>query len=338
MRHPQRTLRRVGAAAAALSALALATAAPAQAGHRDYVALGDSYSSGESLSPYHRGTDTAINQCHRSASAYPHGLARSVRATSLTFRACSGAVTDDLYTPDHNGNKVTVDALVPAQLSHVTRDTDLVTLTIGGNDVGFASVLGTCVYGDAGRSTRTDCSTDPALTAAVTARLDALAGRGTATTPHGLPITPLAKVIRDVRAKAPTAQILLGTYPRLVSRDLTGAECRVGGLTVVEDPSRTVPLYVSAVDAAWFDDTVTRLDRVILDAPRQAGVVGARAADVRPAYGAHALCSPTTTSWITPVKGTVSTATGAVTMDASSMHPTALGQDAYRIAFRDAVR
>ncbi|MTB72503.1 hypothetical protein GGG17_11100 [Arsenicicoccus sp. MKL-02] len=316
----------------------LLAAAPAQAQRpRDYVALGDSYSSGESVTPYLPGSDTAINRCHRSLRAYPQQLADSLHATTVDHGACSGAVTQDLYAPDHNGNRVTVDALEPAQLSRVDRRTDVVTLTIGGNDVGFGSILAACLYGDRQRATRTDCSTNAALTGAVAARIDALAGRGTATTPGGLPITPLRQIIADIRARSPHAKVVLGTYPQLVSSTFAGSECRVGGLTVREAPTQTVPLYVSKADAAWFAATVNRLDQVILDAPRSVRGRPARVADVRPAYGDHALCS-STTSWITPVKGTVSATTGAVSIDGSSMHPTIDGQTAYARAFRSQLR
>lgn len=329
----------LAAATAVTTTLVTAVAAsPAQAERpRDYVALGDSYSSGEAVTPYLPGSDTATNRCHRSQRAYPPQLAATLAATSFDFGACAGAVTQDLYAPDHNGNRVTVDALEPAQLSRVDRRTDVVTLTIGGNDVGFGSVLAACLYGDQQRATRKDCSANAALTRAVAARIDALAGRGTATTPGGLPITPLHEVIADIRERSPHAQVVLGTYPRLVSSTFAGTECRVGGLTVREAPAQTVPLYVSKADATWFTETVGRLDQVILDAPRSARGRPAQVADVRPYYGDHSLCSGTS-SWITPVKGTVSATTGSVSIDSSSMHPTAEGQDAYARAFDARVR
>ena len=77
--------------------------------------------------------------------------------------------------------------------------------------------------------------------------------------------------------------------------------------------------------------------QVILDAPRSVRGRPAQVADVRPYYGDHSLCSGTS-SWITPVKGTVSATTGSVSIDSSSMHPTAEGQDAYARAFDARVR
>ena len=131
----------------------------------NYVALGDSYSSGEGAigfnESYRSGTDTAgppENRCHRSNHAYaavvnpPTGF-RSYReieetpalktATGFTwdFIACSGALT---YHVISNGGK-----RFPAedpQLAQnlVDADTDLVTITIGGNDALFVLVLDRC--------------------------------------------------------------------------------------------------------------------------------------------------------------------------------------------------
>jgi hypothetical protein len=86
------------------------------------VALGDSYSSGTGTGEYAR--DEA---CRRSDYAYPVLLARREGAR-LVFRACSGATTSDIE----------VEQLGPKR--RATR----VTITAGGNDAGFSSVLEAC--------------------------------------------------------------------------------------------------------------------------------------------------------------------------------------------------
>src|SRR3954468_17602736 len=64
-----------------------------------YVALGDSYSSGEGNRGYVPPTDTPANKCHRSPHAYGVRLQHDVPTLGrLVFHACSGAVTDDFYT------------------------------------------------------------------------------------------------------------------------------------------------------------------------------------------------------------------------------------------------
>lgn len=107
-----------------------------------YVALGDSFSSGEGNAPYMYDTDVDnYNTCHRSKSAYPRTLeAESALGLNLvSFRACSGA------TIDHIINKSNLENNEPPQAAWITPDTGLVTITIGGNDVGFGNVMSECV-------------------------------------------------------------------------------------------------------------------------------------------------------------------------------------------------
>jgi hypothetical protein len=68
-------------------------------GHRVYVALGDSYSSGEGVRPYRRGSGDRADggdRCHRSTAAYPLQL-RFKEPVERRFRACSGARINDMY-------------------------------------------------------------------------------------------------------------------------------------------------------------------------------------------------------------------------------------------------
>lgn len=67
-----------------------------------YVAMGDSFSSGEGNPPFEAGTDEGgVNECHRSDRAYPRliaGSSNGIPSLSLTdFRACSGAVTSNIW-------------------------------------------------------------------------------------------------------------------------------------------------------------------------------------------------------------------------------------------------
>ena len=118
-----------------------AAAAPAGNGHGggggggggsragdQYVALGDSFSSGVGTGSY-----TLDRACKRSVYAYPYLLAQQRKNTSLTFVACSGATTVDLLA---------------SQIQSVTSKTTIVTLTIGGNDIGFADLIYQCTIGD----------------------------------------------------------------------------------------------------------------------------------------------------------------------------------------------
>ena len=105
-------------------------------GNCGYVGLGDSFSSGEGAVAPNEPYDED-NHCHRSPHAYAHQLADRREDVILeTFKACSGAVTHDLFNVGNGGD--------PPQSQWVP-GADLVTLSIGGNDLGFSNVLKGCI-------------------------------------------------------------------------------------------------------------------------------------------------------------------------------------------------
>ena len=153
-------------------AAAVGASAPAQAAPRiSYVALGDSYSAGV-------GAGGNSGSCAQSPDAYPALWARAHPGASFTFAACSGATTADV---------------LGGQLSALSPSTTLVSLTVGGNDVGFSSVMKTCVLG----STST-C--ESAVAAAERTAGRELPGR-------------LDAVLSGIHAQAPAAQVVVLDYP-----------------------------------------------------------------------------------------------------------------------------
>ena len=117
--------------------------------NRIYAALGDSFSSGESNSPFLAGTDdTGYDMCHRSSAAYPSLLANQVTDLSLTdFVACSGSETNDITSDSGVNNQANHE---PAQIHALDDRTRVVTLTIGGNDIDFVDFANACVFSDCG--------------------------------------------------------------------------------------------------------------------------------------------------------------------------------------------
>ncbi|MGA8113812.1 MAG: SGNH/GDSL hydrolase family protein [Actinocatenispora sp.] len=111
----------VGLAAVVTATLSLSAPASAASGD-NYVALGDSYSSGV-------GTGSESGDCLRSDAAYPGLWASANAPASYTSVACSGATTTDVNN---------------SQLSALSSSTTLVSITIGGNDVGFSDIMTTC--------------------------------------------------------------------------------------------------------------------------------------------------------------------------------------------------
>ncbi|MEG3616677.1 SGNH/GDSL hydrolase family protein [Isoptericola haloaureus] len=112
----------VAALAVGLATLVSAPAATAAPPPDEYVALGDSYAAGSGILPL---DPSAPPRCLRATRNYPKLVAGALGA-DLTDVTCGGAETADLYDRQYRR--------VPAQLDAVTRKTDLVTVTIGGND------------------------------------------------------------------------------------------------------------------------------------------------------------------------------------------------------------
>src|SRR4051812_3355519 len=110
--------------------LALTGATTAQASQLaatgGYVALGDSYSSGVGAGSY----ISSSGDCKRSTKAHPYLWAAAHSPSSFDFTACSGARTGDVLAN---------------QLTPLSATTALVSVSIGGNDAGFADVMTTCV-------------------------------------------------------------------------------------------------------------------------------------------------------------------------------------------------
>jgi hypothetical protein len=135
----RRTLALLLAGAATVAAAALSTPSHAAAGPLRYVALGDSYSAAAGVLP----PDPTSPLCARSTSNYPHVIAAKTGA-QLTDVTCGAAETKDFSTSQYPG--------VAPQLDAVHRHTQLVTMTIGGNDNNtFIGAIAEC--GAAGLST-----------------------------------------------------------------------------------------------------------------------------------------------------------------------------------------
>jgi lysophospholipase L1-like esterase len=102
------------------------------------VSLGDSYSSGEGAGSYYQESDRPENRCHRSRRAWP----RLLGAPTVHLLACSGAETKQLYAGAPKGDEE--GQLVALERIAARGPVDLVTITIGGNDIGFAAHVRNC--------------------------------------------------------------------------------------------------------------------------------------------------------------------------------------------------
>ncbi|MFH9134486.1 SGNH/GDSL hydrolase family protein [Streptomyces sp. NPDC017524] len=180
-------------ALAAVAALGVAGPASAtdSAAAGGYVALGDSYSSGVGAGSYLSDS----GDCRRSTNAYPYLWQAANSPASFDFVACSGATTS---------------SVAGTQLGVLNASTSLVSVTAGGNDVGFADVMQDCVL--AGEAT---CITS--VNNAVSQMNSSLPGS-------------LDALYDGIRARAPQAQVVVLGYPRFYQ--LSGS-C-VAGLSEAE--------------------------------------------------------------------------------------------------------
>ncbi|CAN5321769.1 hypothetical protein BH23ACT9_BH23ACT9_28190 [soil metagenome] len=141
-----------------LAAVDLADAGPIVRDVRRLTIMGDSYSAGEGAGNYLEGTEVVGNSCHRSLDTYLAPLLEG----RVNLIACSGAVTADLFAPNQaNAGEVRqLDAI------HAGGTADAVVMTIGGNDVGFANVVRSCVLVPDchGKPVRIICATGPPAT------------------------------------------------------------------------------------------------------------------------------------------------------------------------------
>jgi lysophospholipase L1-like esterase len=224
--------------AALVAGAALAIAAPATAAVPQvtqpvvrYVALGDSYSSGLGAGNYSGGS------CDRSASAYSVLWAAAHDPASYSFQACAGATTS---------------SVIAGQLSALSSATTLVSITVGGNDVGFSSVMETCVLLPTSSCVSAVDQAENEISADLPGELDS--------------------VLAAISADAPNARVVVLDYPDLY--DLSRSSSCLG---------------LSTTDRTDLNQGANELDSQIQAAAARHGDVFA---DVRPAFAGHQICDP----------------------------------------------
>lgn len=218
-----------------------------------YVALGDSRAAGPSLDRI-----AATNGCNRSELGYPNLVARGVHATSFLNLSCSGARTENVTnTPQ----QTSTGAMAP-QIDRIPPDTTLVTLSIGGNDLRWPTLVSRCYTSGPGADAR--CRTDPALTLDAAAALADLAPKVWST-------------LVAIRAKVPFARVVLVGH---------------GGLFGDRGCWPNLPL--SDADAAWATGFFATVNGVLATA---AATAGAEYVDVVPGTQGHDACAAPDQRW-----------------------------------------
>lgn len=212
-----------------LSVVAYVQYCQSTSGPLKYVALGDSYSSGEGAGDYTSETNGAPgNLCHRSTLAWPSRARRPEQSADLlssyagfAHLACSGAVVDNIVVGGSSADNACNSAGVceAAQLDQasdrlagppyvVDDTTDLVTISIGGNDINFSTIATIC---SVGRSCGTRFYRDgPGAWVSLSSFLDPQLTSLSQTLPD---------LLTEIRCQAPNASVFLVGYPLVISED-----------------------------------------------------------------------------------------------------------------------
>jgi hypothetical protein len=229
-------------AAAALLPLTVGLAAvpvAAATAPDQYVALGDSYAAGNGT----QWPDLSLS-CYRSSLAYAPIIAKARPNTSLSFKACSGAETGDV---------------TGGQTAALSADTDFVTLSIGGNDVGFTDLILSCFNTwDEPFCRSTVSKVNTRIDTELPAKLDA--------------------TYADIRARAPQAKVMVVGYPKPFGASVACAQAQ----------------GVSRTEAPLLNDVAGHLDQVIQG---RAAAAGFTFIDPVAAFTGHDVCAATPYVW-----------------------------------------
>jgi lysophospholipase L1-like esterase len=255
-----RAVPRIRTAAALLAAAAsLTLGLTSAAGAAQFVGLGDSYAAGplipnQSLNPL---------GCLRSDKNYAH-LAAAQLGQTLGDVSCSGATTEDMtaaqdVTPGPN----------PPQFDALSASTQTVTLSVGGNDIGFTSIIENC-------ASATPFGT-PCQDQYNSGGVDQLAARINATAPK------VAAVLQGIHTRAPSARVLVIAYEPILPE--TGSGCWP-----------QVPLAWG--DVPYLRATEKRLNTMLANV---AAANGARYVDTYTAAIGHDACKSSSVRWVEPL-------------------------------------
>jgi len=239
--------------------LLLCSHAPAQTAlllpQAHYVALGSSFAAGP-------GIEQQGATCSRSDHNYPHLVAAAL-GLMLNDVSCSGATTSHILDAPQGE--------AAPQLTALRADTELVTVTIGGNDISYSSSTSRC----AGAKPEDHC-TDKLDKNAIAQAAGKLTER-------------LGEVIDAIRAKSPHAIIVMVTYPQVIPDRI----------------QRCAALGLSDADADYLATLGQQLETAMVAA---ANAHNARVADVYIDNAGHDPCADAANRWI---NGAVPESSGA---------------------------
>ncbi len=268
--------------------------------NQDYLALGDSFTSGEGAYDYFAETDTTENNCHLSHRSYPYLIGQQLNLVQFNSAACSGAKIDNITTfvqkqdiPSPNS----MGRLLPGykkQIQYVhDQNPDVITVSIGGNDIGFGDIIKKCV----GNFIADTCFKSHEDRLELVRRINRQ-------------FEPLTEMFTQLKqAVKPNGKIYAIGYPHIV---MPGGDC---ALNVRLDEQEII----------FAEQTIDYLNQIIELSANKAGV---RYVDVSKAFHGHRMCE--NFSGLVAFNGiTLGDDTFGI-LGSESYHPNQLGHQLYR--------
>jgi lysophospholipase L1-like esterase len=219
------------------------------------VALGDSFTAGP-LIPNQHGSPIG---CLRSDHNYPSLLAARLSAATFVDVSCSGADTTDMTS----AQGVTL-GTNPPQFNALSADTTLVSLGIGGNDIGYTGIFETCAELSFSNPFGSPCKN----------RFGSQLNQRIADT-----APKIAAALRGIHDRSPQARVLVVGYLRLLP---SGIGCWP-----------IVPLAWG--DVPYLDGVERALNSMLAD---QASQNGASFVDAYAGGNGHDMCASSSTKWV----------------------------------------
>ncbi|HSK49176.1 MAG TPA: SGNH/GDSL hydrolase family protein [Solirubrobacterales bacterium] len=225
----------------------------------NYVALGDSYTAGP-LIP----NPVLPLGCLKSSNNYPRLTAPKIGLT-LKDASCSGATTADMTSPQ----EVDPDGPNPPQFDSLSGSTTVVSITIGGNDIGFSSIIENCITYNPFSS--------PCKSKYTAGGKDQISEKIAAAAPK------VAAVLAGIETKAPNSKTYVLNYPAIFPE--TGSGC-------------WPQMPISFTDAPYLRSKQKELNAMIAT---QAAAAGATLVNWYNASIGHDACKGSSTRWVEPL-------------------------------------
>jgi lysophospholipase L1-like esterase len=275
-------------AIALLLALTGSGAAAAAPDRPSYVALGDSFAAGP-LIPL----QVPPFGCLKSDHNYPHLAAPALGPPAFRDASCSGAETEDMT----QSQDVDPDPDPPPQFTALSRNTRIVSVTIGGNDIGFSEIIENC-------SSATPDG-QPCQDRYVVNGRDEISERIKQTAPK------IAGVIQGIHARSPRAEVYVVNYLPILPE---------------EGPGCWPQVPVAENDVPYLRAKQKELNQMLAD-QAEAPANDATLVDAYTAGIGHDACKPPLTRWVEPA---------APASPAAPFHPNLDGMEATARVLLDA--